>query len=85
MGKKAKGILKSLLASSRPFCDPFNLPKIFGEEGDDLIGLPVMGGADDNGICLEEWHSSTLSEALCLLTVEQPALASLTPLLRMES
>jgi hypothetical protein len=43
-----------------------------------------MGGADDNGICPEEWHSSTLSESLCHLTAEQPALASLTPLPRME-
>jgi hypothetical protein len=43
-----------------------------------------MGGADDDGICLEEWHYSTLSEALCHLTVEQPALATLTPLPLME-
>jgi hypothetical protein len=62
MGKKAEGILKSLSASSRPFCNPLNLPKIFGEKGDDLIRLPVMGGADNNGICPEEWHKKMKSK-----------------------
>ena len=54
MGKEAQRILKSLFASPRPLRNPFQLSKILGEESDDLIGLTVVEGADDNGICCEE-------------------------------
>ncbi len=56
MRKKAKGILKPLPAPPRPFGNPFQLSKILGEEGDDLVGLTVVCGSDDNGVCFEERH-----------------------------
>jgi hypothetical protein len=37
MRKKPKGILESLPASSRSLGNPFDLPKIFSEEGNDTI------------------------------------------------
>jgi hypothetical protein len=37
MRKKPKGILESLPASPRSLGNPFDLPKIFSEEGNDTI------------------------------------------------
>jgi hypothetical protein len=56
MRKEAKGILKSLPAPPRPLGNSFQLSKILGKEGDDLIGLSVVEGANHNGICREERH-----------------------------
>jgi hypothetical protein len=53
MGKQTQSILKSFLAPSRSLGNPFDLSKIFGEEGNDLIRLPIIGGAGDNGVRLE--------------------------------
>ena len=71
MGKEAEGILKSLPASSRSFCNPFDLSKIFGEEGDDLIRFPVIGGTDDDGFGCEEWHKKIRSRCGLLKTFER--------------
>ena len=46
MGKEIEGILKPFLASPCPFCNPFELSEIFGEEGDDLVRLPVIDGIE---------------------------------------
>ena len=53
MGEQAKGILKSLPASSRSFGNPSDLSEIFAEEGDDLVRLPIIEGAGHNGVRLE--------------------------------
>ena len=59
MRKKAKGILKSLPAPSRPFGYSFQLSKIRGKEGEDLIGLTIVERANHNGICRKERHKLT--------------------------
>jgi hypothetical protein len=56
MRKKAKGILKSLPAPPRPLGNSFQLSKILGEKGNDLIRLAVVCGSNHNGICLKERH-----------------------------
>lgn len=64
MGEEAKDILKPFLASSRPLCDPLQFSEIPGAEGDDLIGLPVIERANDNGAGRKQWHASISSGAL---------------------
>jgi hypothetical protein len=59
MRKEAKGILKSLPAPSRPFGYSFQLSKIRGKEGEDLIGLTIVERANHNGICRKERHKLT--------------------------
>lgn len=56
MRKEAKGVLKSPPAPPRPLGNSLELSKILGKEGDDLIGLTVVEGADDNGMGREERH-----------------------------
>jgi hypothetical protein len=52
-----EGILESLFAPPRPFCNPSHLPKISGEERHDLIGLSVVTGLNHNGIRRVNWHN----------------------------
>jgi hypothetical protein len=61
MRKEAKGVLKSLPAPPRSLSNPFQLSKILGEEGNDLIGLPIVERANHNGMGREEWHKKTRS------------------------
>ena len=70
MRKEAQGILKSFLAPPRPLCNPLQLAKIFGKEGDDLVGLAVVEGADYNGIRREEGHELTVT-AIWIVTIVQ--------------
>jgi hypothetical protein len=53
MREQAKGILKSLPASSRSFSNRFDLSEIFAEEGDDLVRFPIIEGAGHNSVRLE--------------------------------
>jgi hypothetical protein len=53
MREQAKGILKSLPASSRSFGDPSDLSEIFAEEGDDPVRFPIIEGAGHNSVRLE--------------------------------
>ena len=61
MRKKAKGVLKPLLAPPGPLCNAFQLTKISGKKSDDLIGIPVVEGTNHNGIRREERHKRTRS------------------------
>ena len=70
MRKEAKGILKSLPAPSRPFGYSFQLSKIRGKEGEDLIGLTIVERANHNGICRKERHKLTVTTVWIVMIVE---------------
>ena len=57
MGEKIEGVLKPLLASSRPFVNPLELSEIFCKKSDDPVRLSVGEGTNHNGLGLENWHS----------------------------
>jgi len=80
MRKEAKGILKSLPAPSRPFGYSFQLSKIRGKEGEDLIGLTIVERANHNGICRKERHKKIPLNRLIVQTVHIVRLMLLTVL-----
>ena len=63
MGEKIEGVLKPLLASSRPFGNPLELSEILRKKSDEPVRLSVGEGTNHNGLGLENWHISIEQES----------------------